>query len=80
MSSGSEYIGFDIDPAELLEPRSPVFADVDWEMHHNWRPGGMTMPLSDTPIACLREGLEELVAGPPRFRAVKLPVSQIKAA
>lgn len=80
VSSGSEYVGFDIDPIQLKDPRSAVFADVDWDMHAYWRPNGMTMPLPGTPTPCLKQGLEEFVAGAPKFGAITLPITSFKAA
>jgi hypothetical protein len=80
VTTGSEYVGFDVDPSHLGTPRTPVFVDVSWDLHAYWRPNGMTYPLTDTPGTCSSEGLEELVAAPATFRGVKLPIAHVRAA
>lgn len=80
VTTGSEYMGFDVDPSHLGAPRTPVFADVGWDLHAYWRPNGMTHPLTDTPAVCSLEGLEELVAEPATFLGVKIPITRVRAA
>jgi DNA (cytosine-5)-methyltransferase 1 len=31
VSSGTEYVGFDVDPTHLQNPRAPVFVDATWD-------------------------------------------------
>ncbi|MCK1285338.1 hypothetical protein IVB41_15570 [Bradyrhizobium sp. 44] len=76
--TGSNYVGFEIDHATLQHPRAAIFIDVNWEMHEYWRPNGKTLPLVGTPAMCLLEGLEELVAGSPKFGEVK-KITQLRA-
>jgi hypothetical protein len=74
----TNYVGFEIDHATLQHPRAAIFIDVNWEMHEYWRPNGKTLPLVGTPAMCLLEGLEELVAGSPKFGEVK-KITQLRA-
>jgi hypothetical protein len=77
--SGSRYAGFSIQATAVMDPRRPTFAEVHWDFHELWRPTGKTEPIPSCPKACVGEGLDELIAVPPRFRDTEIPLRLIAA-
>lgn len=79
VSSKSRYIGFDVDSRGVANARIPTFPEVDWVNHEYWRPNGKTHPLAAIPGECQNEGLDELIAGPPIFGNVTIPLPTVSA-
>jgi len=77
--TGSKYVGFSVSGSDLEGPRRVTFADVAWDYHPYWRPNGRTEARSETPAACEKTGLEELLAKPPKFSSIRLPLVRVAA-
>src|SRR5262249_37467436 len=67
VTTGSQYFAMMFNSSACSDVRKPCVADVDFGYHDLWRPGGATIPRSDTPAICDRTPCNEIVASPPTF-------------
>jgi hypothetical protein len=80
--SGQKYIMLSIETQKAGPYRRPTILDTTYDGNEYWRPGGKTVPRTDSPLICASAGmagLEEVLSPSPSFSALNDPLRAIIA-